>query len=452
VSQPALDFGDEPYDDASNPTYSVGELADAINRQLRRGFDDGVWVRGEIDGLQMRGAHTYFALVEDGENGRAVLNVSLFAPMRRNLTPLLKRSRLELADGMKVRIYGQLEFYAPTGRLGLKMAGIDPRFTLGELSQARDQVIRRLVAAGLFDANRGKQLSPIPLRVGVVASVGSAAWHDFRDELVRSGYGFQLAVCDTRVQGEWAEPMVAAAIRALTRRDDLDCVVVIRGGGARNELATFDAESIALAIVGSPIPVLTGLGHEIDRSVADEVAHTALKTPTACAGALIDAVHSYQLATERAWAAIAASARQDLDRLAGSLSDRAHRVARRTHAAVERADERLATRIHRVRAAPGRQLDVAAHATSVAGDRLRRRAPQLVAAEHRHLDALAARLALLDPVNLLQRGWSITRTADGDVVRSVDQLTAGDTIVTRVADGEVASTVTTTGDAEDPSP
>ena len=301
MSQPAFDFGDEPFDDASNPTYSVGELADAINRQLRRGFDDGVWVRGEIDGLQIRGAHTYFALVEDGDNGRAVLNVSLFAPMRRNLTPLLKRSRLELADGMKVRIFGQLDFYAPTGRLGLKMAGIDPRFTLGELSQARDQVVRRLVAAGLFDANRTRPLSPIPLRVGVVASVGSAAWHDFRDELDRSGFGFHLSVCDARVQGEWAESMVAAAIRTLSRRADLDCVVVIRGGGARNELATFDAESIAMAIVTSPIPVLTGLGHEIDRSVADEVAHTALKTPTACAGALIDAVHDYQVATERSW-------------------------------------------------------------------------------------------------------------------------------------------------------
>lgn len=444
MSQPALDFGDEPFDDAANPTYSVGELADAINRQLRRGFDDGVWVRGEIDGLQMRGAHTYFALVEDGENGRAVLNVSLFAPMRRNLTPLLKRSRLELANGMKVRIFGQLDFYAPTGRLGLKMAGIDPRFTLGELSQARDQVIRRLVAAGLFDANRGKQLTPIPLRVGVVASVGSAAWHDFRDELQRSGYGFNLAVCDTRVQGEWAEPMVAAAIRTLSRRRDLDCVVVIRGGGARNELATFDAESIALAIVASPIPVLTGLGHEIDRSVADEVAHTALKTPTACAGALIDAVHDYAAATERAWGAIAAIAHHELDRTGGALSDRAHRIARRTHAAVERADERLATRIERVRNAPERRLDAAASALTIAAARVRRRAPQVLATEQRHLDAVAARVTLLDPVNLLRRGWSITRTVRGELVRSAGQLAGGDTIVTRLADGSIGSIVSST--------
>ena len=197
VSQPAFDFGDEPHDDPANPTYTVGELAEAINGQLRRGFSDGVWVRGEIDGLRNSGPHTYFALVEDGDEGRAVLNVSLFAPMKRNLTPLLKKSRLELANGMKVRIFGHLDFYAPTGRLGLKMAGIDPRFTLGELSQARDQVVRRLVATGLFDANRRHRLSPVPLRVGVVTSVGTAAWHDFHDELRRSELAFRPRRCAT---------------------------------------------------------------------------------------------------------------------------------------------------------------------------------------------------------------------------------------------------------------
>jgi exodeoxyribonuclease VII large subunit len=441
MSQPALDFGDEPFDDPGNPTYSVGELAVAINSQLRRGFDDGVWVRGEIDGLQMRGAHTYFALVEDGENGRAVLNVSLFAPMRRNLMPLLKRSRLELANGMKVRIFGQLDFYAPTGRLGLKMAGIDPRFTLGELSQARDQVVRRLVAAGLFDANRAKALSPIPLRVGVVASVGSAAWHDFRHELDGSGYGFQLSVCDARVQGEWAEPMVAAAIRTLGRRRDLDCVVVIRGGGARNELATFDAESIAMAIVTSPIPVLTGLGHEVDRSVADEVAHTTLKTPTACAGALVSRVAAHVAELEATYAAIVRSATTGLDVARGDLAATAHRIARRTHAAVERADERLAMRVtalQRAAPAPGR---AALQRLDVAEARLSARARSILDRSSDRLDVLAARIAALDPAVQLARGWSITRAADGSVVRSVTDVTPGAALSTRVADGTIVSTV-----------
>ena len=442
MSQPAFDFGDEPMDDPANPTYTVGELAGAINDQLRRAFSDGVWVRGEIDGIRNSGPHTYFSLVEHGEHGKAVVNVSLFAPMKRNLTPLLKKHRLDLTNGMKVRIFGHLDYYAPNGRLGLKMAGIDPRFTLGELSQARDQVVRKLVASGLFDANRRHELSPVPLRVGVVTSVGTAAWHDFRDEIERSGIGFELAVCDTRVQGEWAVESVAASIRTLGVRSDLDAVVVIRGGGARNELATFDAEAIALAIATSRRPVLTGLGHEVDRSVADEVAHTALKTPTACAAHLVDRVTAYRDRTEATWEAIVEATARDLGGADVRLADRAHRVARRTHAAVERADERLSTRLQRLRLAPSQQLRRASAGLDRQGERLADRPIRALDAQLDRVESIAARVTTLDPANLLRRGWSITRTADGSVVRSVDGVEDGTVITTRVADGTLTSRVT----------
>ena len=441
MSQPAFDFGDEPLDDAANPTYTVAELAEAINDQLRRGFSDGVWVRGEIDGLRHSGPHTYFSLVEDGDAGRAVLGVSLFAPMKRNLTPVLKKHRLELGNGMKVRIFGHLDYYAPNGRLGLKMAGIDPRFTLGELSQARDQVVRRLVASGLFDANRRRPFPVAPLRLGVVTSVGTAAWHDFHDEIRASSFGFELRVCDTRVQGDGAEHSVAAAIRTLGRRDDLDCIIVIRGGGARNELATFDTEPIALAIVSCAVPVVTGLGHEIDRSVADEVAAASYKTPTACARAVIDMVAEYRSDVEQAWAAIAALSIHRLADATTSLSDRAHRVARRTHAAVERADERLSTRHERLVAAPPRVVAAHRQRLSTAAERLAGRSPHLLDAESKAIDAAAARLALLDPVNLLRRGWSISRDADGNLVRSVADVAPGSLITTQLADGRLTSRI-----------
>jgi exodeoxyribonuclease VII large subunit len=131
----------------------------------------------------------------------------------------------------------------------------------------------------------------------------------------------------------------------LSRRSDLDALVVIRGGGARNELAVFDAERIARAIASSPIPVLTGLGHEVDRSVADEVAHTMLKTPTACAGELIARAARYSAETEAAFASIVRESRHALGAATTDLSETAHRIARRTHAAVERADERLGMRV-----------------------------------------------------------------------------------------------------------
>ncbi len=456
MSQPAFDFGDDELDDAANPTYTVAELGDAINDTLRRGFSDGVWVRGEISGWSDRGQHAYFTLVDDGEssdpadrrggNGRsrAVVNVQFFANARMRLRPMLQKHRLRLADGMKVRVFGYLDYYAPNGRIGLKMTGIDPKYTLGDIAQSRDEVIRRLVAEGLLDANKRRLLSPIPLRVGVVTSVGTAAWHDFHDELQRSAMGFSLTVIDTRVQGDTAESAIAAAITTLARRIDLDALVLIRGGGARNELAVFDAEQIARAIASSPVPVLTGLGHEVDRSVADDVAHTTLKTPTACAGELIARAARYAADAEAAFASIVRESRHGLTAANTDLSDTAHRIARRTHAAVERADERLGLRVDTLARTAPASLSRADQRLVDAQQRVIGRAGAVVERAESRLDVVSARVAALDPAVQLARGWSITRRADGSVVRSVDALDPDDTITTALADGTVTSTVTTT--------
>ena len=230
------------------------------------------------------------------------------------LRPILNKHRLRLGDGLKVRIFGHLDFFAPSGQLGLKMSGLDPRFTLGEMALERDDVVRRLVASGLFDANRRAAVPAAPLRVGVVTSTASAAWADFAHELERSGLAFQPAGHRRARAGELAVDMVSAALRTLTRHDDLDVVVLIRGGGSKTELATFDHEAIAIAIATSPLPVFTGLGHEIDRSVADEVAHSSLKTPTACAAALVEHVNAFQAEVERVWATIDRHANRALAR------------------------------------------------------------------------------------------------------------------------------------------
>ncbi|MCB0998386.1 MAG: exodeoxyribonuclease VII large subunit [Acidimicrobiales bacterium] len=441
MSQPSFDFGDDlDVDDEGSPTYTVGELADAINGNLRRRFGDGVWVRGEIQGWNERGPHAYFRLVEDGEQGRAVLNVQFFAPSRMRLRPILAKHRLRLADGLKVRIFGHLDFFAGSGSLGLKMSGIDPRFTLGDLAMQREQVLRRLVASGMYDANRRRPLAAAPLRIGVITSVDSAAWADFSHEIERSGLGFQLRVCDVRVQGEWAVGMVSTALQALGRHDDLDALVLIRGGGARSELATFDAEEIAVAIATSPLPVLTGLGHEIDRSVADEVAHTALKTPTACAAALVERVHDFCARSEQAWAAIARHAERSIGASEGRLHEVALGIRHRTLGAVERSDDRLHQRVERLVAGARRAVDRAETALGVASTSLRR-APGRLDPEARHLDAVAERVRLLDPATTMARGWSITRTADGRTVRDAAELTPGTELVTQFARGSARSRV-----------
>lgn len=441
MSQPSFDFD---LDDAPEPTFTVGELAAEINRVLRRGFDGAIWVRGEIHGWQERGGHAYFSLADDSGEANATINVQLFANARARLGPLLRKHRLRLGDGMKVRVYGVLDFYAPGGRLGFKMEGLDPRYTLGEMALARGELVRRLVAEGLYDRNRSRPRSLVPLRVGVVTSVGSAAWHDFVHEIEASAAGFQLHVVDVRVQGDRAVRMVSAAIDALSARArhlGLDAIVVIRGGGSRADLATFDAEPIARAIAGATVPVLTGLGHEVDRSVADEVAARSLKTPTACAAELIDAVEMFRRRTEDIWSAIALRSAGAANQADARLQQLAGRIAARTRGALEVAAERLDRDARRVPSA-------ARQAVALQQSRIDRAAGRVSGEARRHtgttaavLDGIEARVRALDPAATIARGWSITRRADGTLVRTPDDVTPGDEITTTVSGGQIRSQV-----------
>ena len=174
--------------DDGDTTFTVGGLTEAINQQLRAGFGRGVWVAGEVSGLRASGAHVYFSLVEEIDGAKATLAVSLFANVKRTVMPKLAANRVELTDGTKVRIRGSLDVYAPSGRLSLKVSDIDPQFTLGDITAARDAVLARLSAEDLIERNGRLPMPIMPLRIGVVTSIGSAAWHDFRDEIERYGH------------------------------------------------------------------------------------------------------------------------------------------------------------------------------------------------------------------------------------------------------------------------
>ncbi len=392
MSQPSLGlFGDD------EPTYTVRELAEAVNLVLGRAFDEGVWVRGEIQGLQQRGGHTYFALVEDSPEGKATMSVSLFAGVAARLRPVLARHRMRLENGLTVRIGGVLDFYAPTGRLGIKMATIDAGYTIGQLMAERDRLVRALVAEGIFDANRRRPMPVAPHCIGLVTSVDSAAYHDVTHELTASRVGFRIRLADVRVQGADAPAQIAAAIATLSRDPAVELIVVVRGGGARTDLAAFDSELVARAIVTASVPVITGVGHETDTSVADAVAHTALKTPTAVAGLLVDLVRNFAAVAEQTWRAI----------------------DRRTMTHLARSEQRLA----------------------LAGRGIRRAALLAVDRAAERVDVGRSRTAALDPHRALARGWTITRRPDGTLVRSATELVDGDEIVTTFATGAAHSRV-----------
>ena len=220
-----LDEFEDEFDNEVSPTYSISELAVVINEVFNDNFDSGLWVWGEISGLSKKGPHTYFTLVDKTDDGkRNQLNVNLWGGELTKIRPILMKSGLELANGVKVRIYGNLDFYPVFGKLSLIMRGIDPNYTLGEIALEREVLIRKLKELGLFNLNRNLEISPAPLRLGVVTSGTSAGWADFKNQISGSGIGFQLHLESVSVQGDKSIREIADAITRLSQRDDLDAI------------------------------------------------------------------------------------------------------------------------------------------------------------------------------------------------------------------------------------
>ena len=450
-------------------TFTVAELADHIKQVLSDAFGDELWVEGEIRNLsRARSGHMYFDLVEPdpdsgaGKQPEASVSVALFRFNRERVEDTLRRhGGMAMEDGMKVRIQGKLDFWPPGGRLQLYMSGIDPNFTLGELEAERLRLLEKLCDEGLLAKNLAVPFPVAPLRIGLVTSNGSAAHHDFCDELVSSGLTWEVVLADTPVQGADAPPHIAAAIGAVGQAG-VDVIAVVRGGGARTDLVAFDSEAVARAIANAPVPVVTGVGHEIDRTIADEVAHEAQKTPTAAAVFIVTVARAHLEAADLAWERIAEWASRLLEDSDQRLAAVSQTTARTAEAHLHRADTRLQGRAALIQELAGNRTRDETRRVDACAGTMRHRASTVILDGRRTLEsrksgvaALALRIPraaakelsnlegrkrLLDPRAILARGWSITRHR-GKVVREPSAVTAGDELVTTLAEGELHSTV-----------
>ena len=429
---------------AETVTWTISQLTDWLNAVIGSSLGGEIWVEGEISNLQRSNAgHVYFTLSEpnDGRTSPHTLAVTLFDWHRQNVNRHLKRSggAVRISDGVRVRVRGAVEIYGARSQLQLKMSGIDPVFTLGNMAADRARLLAALDAEGLLHANASLVLDPLPLRVAIVTSIGSAAHADALHELQAAGIGFDLVVLDARVQGADAVFSIESALRrAGTLGADL--VALVRGGGARTDLAAFDDERIARAVAASPVPVWTGLGHEIDRTVADDVAHQSWKTPTACAAAIVERVLDGSRRLDELWAAVADATALRLERGSTRLDRIATRTARTALSDLDRGSARLTASANRARRAADAHVIRQSARLDDAHRRTTTVAPRTIADQARRLDAIAATIRAYDPATSLARGWSITRGADGKVVRA-GHLHPGDRLTTVLADGEVTSVV-----------
>jgi exodeoxyribonuclease VII large subunit len=423
-----------------------------VTRALDAAFPLPVWVAAEIADLRVAGTgHCYLELVEKGGTGAVPRAQARAVAWRGTWASLGACFRgvtgAPLRVGMKVLLKVAVSYHGLYG-FSLVVSDIDPSYTLGEAERLRRETIERLKADGVWDMNREAGLPPVVQRVAVVSSATAAGWRDFTQELGRYPWRFDVELFEAVMQGVATEQTVVAALEAIAARaDEFDAVVVIRGGGSVTDLAAFDGYRLCSHIAQFPLPVVTGIGHDKDRSVADMVAALELKTPTAVAVWLGEGLSDF--------AGL-------LDGLAERVSESASGVLERGRARLERAGRmvslgavdmtrRLEVRLERLAGETarlsGERLLREGHRLAGLGAFFAERPAMLLARAAERLAGFEQAVALRRPENILALGFAIVRTtgdgnAAGRAVLDPATLAPGQSLDITLARGTVKAKTT----------
>ncbi len=419
---PVAEAGAHP---AARTAWDVGALLLATGDLLQARFG-AVTVRGELSGLtRAASGHRYFAL-KDLSGASALLRCAMF---RRAATLV----PFDAQDGQQVEVRGRLAVYEPRGELQLVVESMQ-RLGAGALYEQFLRLKARLEAAGLFDGPRKRRIAAWPASLGIITSTAGAALHDVLATLARRAPQVRVIVYPSPVQGADAPASLVAALRQAAERREVDTLLLVRGGGSLEDLWAFNDEALVRAIAGSPIPVISGVGHESDVTLADLAADLRAATPTAAA----------ELA-----APVRAEALARLQALAERLQRRVHHwsdtQAQRLDAlalrmggparALSTQRQRLVALDDRLHLALRRSLADAAREPAQLGARLVRTMRHQRERQAQRLETAVQRLAALDPQRVLARGYAWMADADGRPVLSVHSVSPGERLDAVWADG-----------------
>ena len=388
---------------------TVSDLTRQIKDAVEGNFPH-VWVVGEISGLSRPGSgHLYLTLKDDKAQLRAV--------MWRNTA---MRIKFDLHDGLEVVASGPIEVYEARGTYQMVIEKLAPQ-GVGALELAFRQMCEKLQAEGLFDRERKRPIPQFPRRIALVTSPTGAAVRDMLQIITRRWRAVDIVIIPVSVQGEGAAEQIAAALRNVHKIPEVDVVIAGRGGGSMEDLWAFNEEVVARAIYDCRIPVISAVGHEIDYTVADFVADVRAATPSEAAELVVPDQESV---------------REELDRwkqhLIQALQSRATAARARL--------EGLATR--RVLVRPVERLHDLARQVDELESRMCRAIEQRLKFVRQQLNGAGERLEALSPLKVLERGYSVTRRADGgEVIRRADQIHAGDRLETLLKSGRIVSIV-----------
>ncbi len=442
-----------PDDPDSRQVYTVSQLNREVGQLLKSGFPP-LWLEGEISNLaRPASGHLYFSVKDSSSQLRCAM-------FRR------ENSRLNFRpdNGEAVLCRGRVGLYEPRGDYQFIIEHMEQAGE-GRLRQAFEQLKRKLAAEGLFDAATKQAPPRLPARIGVITSPSGAALRDILHVLDRRFAAVRVRVYPVAVQGDGAADQIVAALALANERRDCDVLILARGGGSLEDLQAFNEERVARAVHASDLPVICGVGHEIDFSIADFAADLRAPTPSGAAElAVPDAgawLRSYAELAERLARGLRRSLTDrrtrcewldrrvrllhpghQLRQRAQRLDELEQRLRRAAGATLERRGSRAASLAERLlRWDPRPRIADGRARTQEAEGRLSSAVGRLLEATKRRTEALERALRAVGPQSTLERGYAIVATPDGDIVRSATAVAAGQRLSVRVADGSFDATV-----------
>lgn len=428
---------------------TVSQLNGAIKEVLAGSFPYGIWLCGEIQGYNRNRdkSHVFFELCEKDPVSKDILariGLVIFSGRKAFIEQTLKNAEnaFALKDDIEVKFFCKVDFYPPHGAVRLIVENIDPVYTLGKIAQEKQKLIDVLKKNGTLDKNKLIPLPVVPLQIGLITSYDSAAYNDFISELRHSGFGFKIFCRNTLMQGKAAGDDVCRALHELQRVDTLDAIVITRGGGSIAELSCFDSQAIAEKIAACRLPVLSGIGHEINITITDLASHTYQKTPTAIAqfitGRITDFLEEIRTKTET----VSQRATDRLSRENDRIRNKALNIQQRTYDFLKWHHEGLVRRQESLKQRPVRILEKALMKISAGADALFRQIDSRLKSEGLRIEHFKRMVDLASPANTLKRGFSIARLSGGRLLRSAGQAKPKDEIIVDLSDGAIRGTVT----------
>jgi exodeoxyribonuclease VII large subunit len=403
-------------------TYSLLELNQYIRRVISLNFDEPIWIECEIGQASHSRGHWYLDLIQKDENNIvAQCQAALWA----NVYFYLKRkSRIPpediLRQGMSVKIKVNVDYHE---RYGLKLIieDIDSSFTIGVLEMQRQAILKELKDKNLIRKNAERHLPIVVQRLAVISSDRAAGWKDFVTHIEDNAYGYDISITlfESAMQGQQVEAEMLSGLQQIENQlQQFDAIAIIRGGGGRTDLAAFDNLALAVRIARFPIPVLIGIGHEIDQSVLDLVAYQSLKTPTAVADFIVEHNAGFE---------------SRLEALSDQIQDEVKQRIRDEH-------DRIMDLVHGIQAGIKGRLMMERQRLAFAHQSMIQSGKQMLRLQRNRLEHLHTLLQAIDPDQVLARGYTIT-SSHGKTITLKTQVQSGMEIQTTFRDGSIKSIV-----------